>query len=175
MFQYCTVSFGFWKICSINTFFYVQHCYKCSSSSRYLSAFHDLRFENPCCSWKDLHLTLLAPLERAGFDSYAGRTLVAAATRQHVVRPPDQLGSRVDPVANQPHGRIRCDATALRGFSSLLLLLLVVPQDDAHVGVPRKVVIRRVHNGAIVRQTDVHLFELFAEQGQRRGRLILAR
>lgn len=48
-----------------------------------------------------------------------------------------------------------------------MLLLLIVSQDDAHVGVPRKMIVRRVHDSAVVRQADVHLLELLAEQRQR--------
>lgn len=61
-----------------------------------------------------LHLTLLPPLERAGLDANARRALVASAAGQDVVRPPDQLRSRIDPVADQPHGRIRRNAAAFR-------------------------------------------------------------
>lgn len=74
------------------------------------------------------------------------------------------------PSKNLPPDRI----TSRPDSPSLLLILLIVAQDDAHVGVPREVVVRRVHDGAVVRQTDVHLFELLAELGQRRGRLVLA-
>lgn len=67
-----------------------------------------------------LHLALLPPLERAGFDADAGRALAGAATAaaQHVVGAPNQLRRGVDSVADQPHGRVGGDAAALGGFAA---------------------------------------------------------
>lgn len=61
-------------------------------------------------------MTFLAPLEGARLDANARRTLIAVR-RENVVGAPNELGGRVEAIANHTNGRVGCDAASFRGFA----------------------------------------------------------